>query len=187
MEIPVQEYEAIEVRAAAKEDERAIKLLVRGERLNPLGLRWSRFLVATDNSGIVGAVQLREHFDGSRELGSLVVRKDARGKGVATRLIDALLLTASSRVFMITGAPFAQHYERWGFQRLEPANAPAPVCRNYRFRRFGGALAFLVGRRPNRPVVLVRAAPALLYAVGGAAPRPGRNRRVVPAGIRPPS
>jgi hypothetical protein len=36
-------------------------------------LDWRRFLVATFDAGIVGAVQLRQHADTSRELGSLVV------------------------------------------------------------------------------------------------------------------
>lgn len=70
-------------------------------------------------------VQLRRHRDGSRELGSLVVRKEARRQGIASRLINALLAGANERVLLITAESFAARYERWGFRQIEPAAAPA--------------------------------------------------------------
>lgn len=136
-------------------DELAITSLVRSERLNPNDLDWRRFVVAIDGSGLLGAVQLRMHVDRSRELGSLVVRRDARGRGVASRLIDALLASIATRVLMITGAAFAAHYERWDFRPIEPAQAPASVRRNYYLGALiGGALSLLSGRRPKRLAIL---------------------------------
>ena len=93
----------ITIRRATEDDQPALTTLVRSERLNPFGPDWRRFVVAADLFGIVGAAQLRKHSDGSRELGSLVVREAARRFGVASRLIDALLSTETARVFMITG------------------------------------------------------------------------------------
>ena len=90
---------SIAIRAATADDQLAVKTLVRSEHLNPLDLDWRRFTVAFDDSGLVGAVQLRKHWDGSRELGSLVVRRDARHHGVASQLIDATALVRNrSRV-----------------------------------------------------------------------------------------
>jgi len=117
----------VTIRAASARDEAAIASLVRGERMNPFDLDWRRFLVATDARGLAGTVQLRNHFDGSLELGSLVVRPDTRSRGVAARLIDALMLFARGRVYMITGARFAAHYAHWGFAPVEPTHAPSGI------------------------------------------------------------
>ena len=146
----------IRIRTASQSDQAAITTLVHSERLNPYDLDWRRFVVATDAGGIVGAVQLRRHSDGSRELGSLVVRREARRYGVASRLIDALLATVKSRVFMITGSAFAAHYARWGFRRITPLDAPAPIVRNYCFGQLMGILSFIAWRRPKRLAVLDR-------------------------------
>jgi len=105
---------------------------------------------------------LRQHADDSRELGSLVVREDARRRGIASRLVDALLSKVRTRVFMITSAPFAAHYARWGFQRISVVEAPSPVVRNYALGQvIGGFLALLCARAPRRLVILGRKVPAL--------------------------
>jgi N-acetylglutamate synthase-like GNAT family acetyltransferase len=151
----------ITIRSAVEHDQLAITNLVRSERLNPNDLDWRRFLVATYDSGVVGAVQLRQHVDTSRELGSLVVRKDARRRGIASRLVDALLSTVRTRVFMIASAPYATHYARWGFQRISAVEAPSPIVRNYALGQLiGGFVALLCGRSPRRLVILDRRAPA---------------------------
>jgi N-acetylglutamate synthase-like GNAT family acetyltransferase len=147
------------IRRAREVDEVAIASLVRSERLNPVDLDWRRFVLAVDEQGIAGAVQLRLHDDDSRELGSLVVRQDARGRGIAARLIDALLAPVTTRVCMITGAAFVQHYARWGFRRIDPAAAPYAVRRNYYVGRFvGRVLAFLGGREARTLAILDRVA-----------------------------
>ena len=148
------------IRRAREADDYALTSLVRSERLNPIGIDWRRFVLAVDEKGIAGAVQLRLHDDDSRELGSLVVREDARGRGIAARLIDALLAPVTTRVCMITGARFAHHYVRWGFRRIDVKAAPYAVRRNYHFGRLvGGALAFLAGREPRALAILDRPAP----------------------------
>ena len=146
----------VTIRAAGADDEAGIVALVRSERLNPFDLDWRRFMLATDSGGIIGAVQLREHDDGSRELGSLVVRRNARRHGIGARLIDAVLTFQNTRVFMITGAAFARHYERWGFRHIAPMQAPWPILRNYWLGRLAGLQALLAGREPNRLAVLQR-------------------------------
>lgn len=146
------------IRPATPQDQAAILGLVHSERLNPHHLYWPYFWLAADSERLLGAVQLRAHADGSRELGSLVVRQDARGKGIAAQLIDALLAAHPERVFMITGARFAAYYRRrWGFQRIAAAAAPFTIGRNYAAGLlFGGANALLRLRPVQRLVVLVR-------------------------------
>jgi GNAT superfamily N-acetyltransferase len=108
--------------------------MVHAERLNRNGLDWRRFVVATDGHGLLGAVQLRLHVDQSHELGSLVVRKDVRGRGNASRLIDAILARVATRVLLITGAAFAAHYRRWGTLatrwRLRSQTPTTPLPKN---------------------------------------------------------
>ena len=151
---------AVAVRRAAEADAAGIRALVRGERVNPTGLDWRNFLVAADERGLVGTVQMRRHPDGSRELGSLVVAERARGRGIAARLIDALLAAERGRVLMITGEDFAAHYGRWGFRRIEPGAAPAAVRRNYRIGRLAIVVSLLKRRPLRRLVILDRGGPA---------------------------
>jgi len=146
----------IAIRRARELDQAEITTLVHSERLNPIDLDWRRFIVAVKHARVVGAVQLRRHFDGSRELGSLVVRTEMRGRGLAARLIDALLAGETGRVLMITRVAFARRYEHWGFRPIASTAAPLPILRNYAFGVLAGVVSMLTGRRPNRLVVLDR-------------------------------
>jgi N-acetylglutamate synthase-like GNAT family acetyltransferase len=150
---------AVCIRPATEQDQQAIRLLVRGERLNPTGLNWKNFLVAVTEEDVVGAVQMRKHADGSLELGSLIVRRDMRSRGIGAQLIDALLAAESRPVWMITSAAFAGAYERWDFWPIEARSAPVKVRRNYRM----GSLARIVSffrRRPLRKLVILERLPA---------------------------
>jgi amino-acid N-acetyltransferase len=147
---------SFEVRPAIEADQPGILALVRSERLNPNNLAWRNFVVASDETGISGAVQIRNHADGSQELGSLVVRREARGHGVASRLVEAITARDNRRLFMITGAAFATHFERWDFRPIDPNEAPRAIRHNYRMGRLGGILSLLRWRRPRRLVILDR-------------------------------
>ena len=103
---------AIGFRRATEHDQRAIRALVRGERLNPTRINWPNFLVAAMADRVVGAAQIRRHSDGSRELGSLVVAKDLRGHGIVSRLIDTLLADEREPIWMITPESHARIYAR---------------------------------------------------------------------------
>jgi amino-acid N-acetyltransferase len=135
-------------------------MLVRSERLNPTQLNWPNFMVAADEHRLVGAVQLRKHFDGSREIGSLVVRKEWRGQGIASRLIDALISRDDGRLLAIANEDSAAHFERRGFRRIEPDAAPAAIRRNYRMGRLASIISVLKLRRRRALVILDRGFPA---------------------------
>src|SRR5262245_38883678 len=149
---------SIHIRPALPTDHDAIVGLVHSERLNPNGLNWPNFLVATEHDRLVGAVQLRCHPDGARELGSLVVERGSRGKGLATRLIDSLLSANPGRVLMITGRRHATHYSAWRFRPIAAFDAPTSIVRNYCLgQMIGGAFALLQCRSVNRLAILDRA------------------------------
>ena len=153
----------VEIRKAAAADQAAIVALVRSERLNPNGLDWRNFCIASEGDGLAGAVQIRRHKDGRHqkdeacELGSLVVAPGYRGHGLAGRLIAHALSAETGPVHMITGRAFAAHYARWGFLPVEARRAPASVRRDYWLGQLiGGAHALITGRRINRLVILAR-------------------------------
>ncbi|MGI6852186.1 GNAT family N-acetyltransferase [Mesorhizobium sp. 1B3] len=149
------------IRNATARDQPAIRSLVRGEHLNPTKLNWPNFLVAAVGDRVVGAVQMCKHADGSRELGSLVVSKDVRGYGIASRLIDGLLASEPGPVWMITADGWADSYSRWDFQRIEPQSAPVKVRRNYRIGSLIRFISFLK-RRPARHLVILERLPQRL-------------------------
>lgn len=168
---------AIAFRRAMEHDQPAIRTLVHGERLNPVGINWPNFSVAVIGDRIVGAAQIRKHSDGSRELGSLVVAKEVRGHGVASRLIDALLADEREPVWLITPESMASLYRSWGFERIEPAAAPVKVRHNYRMGRMASVISFVL-RRPIRRLVILERLPterrknSRAVATGGLMPRP---------------
>jgi amino-acid N-acetyltransferase len=144
----------LRVRRAGPADEAAIQALVRSERLNPTDLRWANFVVACDGEQIVGAVQMRHHRDGSQELGSLVVAPGQRGRGVATRLIDALLAGFTGPVHMVTQRRHAAHFERWGFRPVGALRAPLAVRLNWLIGQ-SMTLWSLLRRRPARRLAIL--------------------------------
>ena len=150
------DQQAIGFRHATELDQQAIRALVHSERLNPIGINWPNFLVAAVGDRIVGAAQIRKHSDGSRELGSLVVAKDARGHGIASRMIDTLLSEEREPIWLITTEPYVGAYARWGFQQIEPRAAPVKVRHAYRMGSIAGIIAFVMRRPVRRLVILER-------------------------------
>lgn len=147
----------VDIRKAAAADQAALVALVESERLNPHGIDWPNFFVAVEAERLVGAVQIRRHRDGSRELGSLVVAPSLRAHGLGGRLIEAALSAETGPVHMITGRAFAAHYTRWGFLPIAARCAPAGIRRHYVLGQLiGGAHALLTVRRINRLVILAR-------------------------------
>lgn len=145
------------IRQAVAMDQMAIVELVHSERLNPNGLAWQNFLVAVQGPRLVGAVQMRQHPEGARELGSLVVSREHRGQGIAGRLINALLARHPGPVHVITRSANAVHYRPWGFARIDPRDAPRTVRRHRLIGQMVSVISLIRGRKPRRLVVLRRA------------------------------
>jgi N-acetylglutamate synthase-like GNAT family acetyltransferase len=145
------------VRPATAGDMAAVRALMRGERVNPLGIDWPNFVVATRDGEVVGCAQLRPAGRGAVELGSLVVRADLRGAGLGGRLIAAALGRAGeARVFAVIAATRADSFSRWGFRPAALSAAPWPVRRNWLLGQAGSMVALAHGLRPRRLAILVR-------------------------------
>lgn len=150
------------IRKALAEDEAAIQAMVRSERLNPHGLYFQNFAVAARDDELIGATQIRHHRDGSRELGSVVVRPSWRGRGISAVIISSLLQNEKGDVYTITRKAHAGHYTRWGFAAVPPRMAPRAIRFNYRVGSvIGATMAVLQRRKINRLVILKRPAAAV--------------------------
>jgi len=131
------------IRPARAEDQATITALVREAHLNPMDLRWSCFLVAEDERGIVGVGQIRPH-PGASELASLVVRKDRRRTGVGRQLIRALLAQSQGTLVLFCRPQLESYYAQFGFRAIGVKEAPPSLRTRYAVGRFITRL--IVGR-----------------------------------------
>ncbi|HEX2978877.1 MAG TPA: GNAT family N-acetyltransferase [Anaerolineaceae bacterium] len=121
-----------QIRPALGDEAAAIRRLIHAVHINPISLDWRRFIVAVDKDGILlGCGQIKPHKDGSRELASIAVEAEFRGRGIATAIIHTLLLEHSSPLYLTCRASLGSFYERFGFQRV-PAQAMPPYFRHLR-------------------------------------------------------
>ena len=143
------------IRRAVEADQASITSIVRAAGINPLDLRWLRFLVADDRGRIIGVVQVKSHGDGSRELASLAVVPEYRGQGVGSALVRELLATEGESVYLTCADRLEGYYVRFGFRRLESTEMPPYFRRLSRLTRFLSAALRVFG--PHwRILVMVR-------------------------------
>ena len=133
------------LRPAQVEDNAMIQRLIRQEHLNPSRIDWPRFVVAVDRQGsIIGCGQVKIHSSQVRELASLVVVKDWRGKGVARALITTLIAQHPGELYLACRAGLEPLYQRFGFKSIPPSELPA----NYRrMVHLVNLILTLLGRR----------------------------------------
>jgi N-acetylglutamate synthase-like GNAT family acetyltransferase len=111
---------AITYRTAQAKDEGAIKALIRAVNINPMGLKWQRFLVAVDGNGrLIGCGQIKSHRDGSRELASIAVQKGWRRQGIAGNIIKHLLAKEAPPVWLTCMNKLVPFYEQFGFVEVQ--------------------------------------------------------------------
>jgi amino-acid N-acetyltransferase len=146
------------VRRARPDDQPVITAMVRRARLNPAGLQWEQFVVGERDGRAVGVAQLRRHPDGAKELASLVVEPGARGHGIATHMVDALLAGETAAVYALIDRRFADHFARWGFGQVGPSELPRSVARTYVIGRAVTTLGSLLRRQRIRIVPVLRPA-----------------------------
>jgi N-acetylglutamate synthase-like GNAT family acetyltransferase len=144
------------IRRATVGDQAAISRLVHQARLNPRGLDWRRFVIAEAGGAPIGVAQVRRHPDGARELASLVVLAEHRDRGVAARMIDALLTDEPGPVFTLIDRRYAQHFRRWDFHPVDPDELPRSMARQLRIGRVVTAIGSLLTRRRIRLLPLRR-------------------------------
>lgn len=141
------------LRPATRSDQAAIRGLIRAVHINPLGIRWRRFILAVDDRGVlVGCGQIKSHADGSRELASIAVVEAWRGRRVASAVINHLMAGASPPLWLTCRPRLIPFYERFGFRPVAPGGSMPPY-----FRRILRLVRILVRARglADGPQVMV--------------------------------
>jgi N-acetylglutamate synthase-like GNAT family acetyltransferase len=109
----------VTLRPATVADAVDIKSLIRLVRINPTGLDWKRFLLASSADGeLVACAQVKPHADGTLELASLAVRPAWRGRGLARRLVEQLLSQSPRPLYLTCRSSLGIFYGRFGFRTL---------------------------------------------------------------------
>ena len=107
---------AISYRPAQASDTAAIKAIIRAVNINPLGIKWQRFIVAVDADGrLIGCGQIKQHRDGSRELASIAVQTAWRRQGIAAAIIQQLLRREETAVWLTCLNKLIPFYAQFGF------------------------------------------------------------------------
>jgi amino-acid N-acetyltransferase len=112
------------IRPAIEADQPTIVRMIREARLNRMSLHWLDFVVAEEDSAIVGVGQVKAHGDGSRELASIAVAPARQGEGIGRAIIEALLAREPGTLHLTCRRELEGYYERFGFRRLERAEYP---------------------------------------------------------------
>ena len=109
-------------RPATADDSAAIKSLIHLVRINPMSLDWERFLLASTPDGeLVACGQIKPHSEGTRELASIAVHPDWRGRGLAREVVTRLLAGAMRPVYLTCRSDLEPFYVKFGFRSLASA------------------------------------------------------------------
>ncbi len=123
---------SLTLRAASAADQPRIKAIIRAAGINPLGLKWRRFIVVTDDAGvIIGTGQIKQHGAGVDELASIAVIPERRGEGIARLIINRLLASHPAPLYLMCQHTLGSFYQRFNFQEIETAQMPAYFRRVY--------------------------------------------------------
>ena len=134
-------------------DEPLIAATMLKEKMNPLGIQHSRFIVASDAAGAtLGFGQIRELGGGGElwELASLYVQEEHRRNGVGSELVRRLMgshLAAGRRLdalFLLTLEPTTRFYDPLGFRLALADEVPKGMALEV---AAGTALSFVLGNK----------------------------------------
>ncbi|MFN8527744.1 MAG: GNAT family N-acetyltransferase [Anaerolineae bacterium] len=114
---------SVSIRPARESEAGTIKGMIFKEGLDPTTLQWENFLVAEQNGQIIGLGQVKR-YGGLQEIGSLVVKKEHRGQGIAAQLIAALEATADRPLYLSCVEKMRPYYERFGYREIPIEETP---------------------------------------------------------------
>lgn len=124
------------LRPARREDAWAIRRLVIGALLDPTQLRWQQFWVIECGEKVIACAQLRTFLE-AQELGSLVVAKDWRNRGLGTVLSQHLIQQANQPLYLeCLGDRLADFYKRLGFVPIPWQDLPQSLQRKFGTSKF---------------------------------------------------
>lgn len=154
---------SISIRPATAADQADIKRIVRSAGLFPFNLPWSNFLVAeqedsntTSTTTIVGVGQVKKHPDGSRELASISVRPQHQGRGIGSRIVQALVAQETAPLYLMCRDELEPFYRRFGFERVDRAHTPPVLSFKQRLGNLALSILSALRLRYGRVLVMKR-------------------------------
>jgi amino-acid N-acetyltransferase len=128
------------LRKATSDDIWSIRVLVLTAKLDPTQLIWQQFSLIECDGSVVACGQLR-NFDGAQELGSLVVAKAWRNRGLATILTQHLIQQARSPLYLeCLGQGLAEFYKPFGFVPVSFEQLPRSLQRKFKMSQLAKKL-----------------------------------------------
>jgi N-acetylglutamate synthase-like GNAT family acetyltransferase len=114
------------LRPATAADQDRIKAIIKEADINPMNLKWPNFLLAVDDATgeVVATGQIKTHGDGSQELASIATIPAYQKRGIATRIITALLAKDLHPLYLTCIGKMAPFYQPFGFRVLTAAEYP---------------------------------------------------------------
>jgi N-acetylglutamate synthase-like GNAT family acetyltransferase len=141
-----------EIRPAQESESTQIKGLIHLVGINPTGLDWRRFVVAVDQNGQVSACgQIKPHGSDVRELASIAVHPEHRGRGLARSVIEFLLRKSERPLYLVCMSHNGQMYEKFGFRVIGAELMPRYFARLKKL--FGIAVLF---RKPGDELLVMK-------------------------------
>ncbi|MBD1884955.1 GNAT family N-acetyltransferase [Microcoleus vaginatus] len=128
------------IRPASAQDIKSIIKLVWSAKLDPTQLRWEQFWVIECEGKLAACGQLR-NFAGAQELGSLVVAKDWRDRGLGSYLTKYLIQQATEPLYLeCLGKRLASFYTRFGFVEVSVQELPQSLKFKFGLSQLGKTL-----------------------------------------------
>jgi len=118
------------IRPALESESTQIKDLINLVGINPTGLDWKRFVVALNENGqVIACGQIKPHGVDIRELASIAVSPEHRGRGLARAVIEMLLRENPRPMYLMCVSHNGPMYERFGFQSIDAKQSPRYFAR----------------------------------------------------------
>jgi N-acetylglutamate synthase-like GNAT family acetyltransferase len=118
------------IRHALESESTQIKELINLVGINPTGLDWKRFIVAVNESGqVIACGQIKPHGVDIRELASIAVNPEYRGRGIARAVIEMLLRENPKPLYLMCVSHNGPMYEKFGFQVIVDKQMPRYFAR----------------------------------------------------------
>lgn len=118
----------ITIRPARREEQARIRqVITKDANLDPTDLNWANFVIAEGADGRWAGLGQIRRAGKCNELGSLYVRPDLRGQGIAGAIIGALVADEPGEIYLECAGRLVPFYERFGFERVPWQSVPMPL------------------------------------------------------------
>jgi N-acetylglutamate synthase-like GNAT family acetyltransferase len=149
----------ITLRDATAADDATIKNIIREATLNPFGLKWERFVIAEEDSRVVGIGQIKPH-EGCRELASIAVIPSHQKLGIGAMIVQELIAreerAGNTVLYLMCLAHNEPFYTRFGFRRIELPEIPRYFSRIVRLASMARRILFFADGSKMSPVIMKR-------------------------------